>query len=119
MISAQTRSVCREGKPVSTFPDHALAADIDAKATAAESHADGRSGCWLFTGGGFSGRAPGTTRPILLVPVRRAIFGFLLRSGRLRPIGAFIARRERNAEILAELRQNSPFVRQKSTGASA
>src|SRR3984893_15122538 len=26
MISAQTLRVCREGKPVSTFPDHALAA---------------------------------------------------------------------------------------------
>src|SRR5690242_18843218 len=25
MISAQTLRVCREGKPVSTFPDHALA----------------------------------------------------------------------------------------------
>jgi hypothetical protein len=24
MISAQTRRVCREGKPASTFPDHAL-----------------------------------------------------------------------------------------------
>jgi hypothetical protein len=24
MISAQTLRVCREGKPVSTFPDHAL-----------------------------------------------------------------------------------------------
>src|SRR5580704_16346389 len=26
MVSAQTLRVCREGKPVSTFPDHALAA---------------------------------------------------------------------------------------------
>jgi hypothetical protein len=26
MISAQTLCVCREGKPVSTFPDHALGA---------------------------------------------------------------------------------------------
>jgi len=25
MISAQTLCICREGKPVSTFPDHALA----------------------------------------------------------------------------------------------
>jgi hypothetical protein len=27
MISAQTLRVCREGKPVSTFPDHAVLAD--------------------------------------------------------------------------------------------
>jgi len=26
MISAQTLRVCREGKPLHTFPDHALAA---------------------------------------------------------------------------------------------
>src|SRR5712671_4499489 len=30
MISGQTLRVCREGKPVSTFPDHALAAAADA-----------------------------------------------------------------------------------------
>ncbi len=28
MISAQTRRVCREGKPLRTFPDHALAAAL-------------------------------------------------------------------------------------------
>jgi hypothetical protein len=28
MISAQTLRVCREGKPVSTFPDHALSENI-------------------------------------------------------------------------------------------
>jgi hypothetical protein len=28
MISAQTLRVCREGKPVSTFPDHALVLSI-------------------------------------------------------------------------------------------
>jgi hypothetical protein len=27
MISAQTRRVCREGKPLHTFPDHALKRD--------------------------------------------------------------------------------------------
>ncbi|WP_207234629.1 hypothetical protein, partial [Bradyrhizobium sp. Leo170] len=29
MISAQTLRVCREGKPVSTFPDHALEGGAD------------------------------------------------------------------------------------------
>jgi hypothetical protein len=29
MISAQTLRVCREGKPVSTFPDHALVLRIE------------------------------------------------------------------------------------------
>ena len=28
MISAQTLRVCREGKPVPTFPDHALGAEF-------------------------------------------------------------------------------------------
>jgi hypothetical protein len=28
MISAQTLRVCREGKPVPTFPDHALASSL-------------------------------------------------------------------------------------------
>ncbi|MFH0297818.1 hypothetical protein AAFX91_11335, partial [Bradyrhizobium sp. 31Argb] len=31
MISAQTLRVCREGKPVSTFPDHALMSNTDLK----------------------------------------------------------------------------------------
>jgi hypothetical protein len=31
MISAQTLRVCREGKPVPTFPDHALPDTADAR----------------------------------------------------------------------------------------
>jgi hypothetical protein len=31
MISAQTLRVCREGKPASTFPDHALKVKINAR----------------------------------------------------------------------------------------
>jgi hypothetical protein len=41
MISAQTLRVCREGKPVPTFPDHALVSDKAASAEAAATTVSG------------------------------------------------------------------------------
>src|SRR5262245_3647744 len=38
MISAQTRRVCREGKPLHTFPDHALKAADMAQVSAPTAH---------------------------------------------------------------------------------
>src|ERR1700704_1281397 len=61
MISAQTLRVCREGKPVPTFPDHALTR----LAGSANAFWHGEPGSGLFHGLGDQQRLFGGEREIL------------------------------------------------------
>ncbi len=61
MISAQTLRVCREGKPVPTFPDHALAL-LRLISLASNNLASNIPGYWLYSGGAATVHLMGTRK---------------------------------------------------------